>query len=262
MRNLQKYGMVFRLSCLLTLKNYKALIGMSIFLVSCLVIFSFLWKVAAAKVGAIDFSSDQLLWYIAFNEWVLLSLPDTHNEIEEDLHTGRLAYLLSRPISYLGSIFAGAFGVLSINLLVLGGVTLLFTSSQVGLLSVHPLSFFAFLLFGFLGGILGIIFQMLIGLSAFWVQDVEPFLWIWERLLFIFGGIILPLIVFPEWMQVMAYLTPFPAILGERSALFMHFTWEHILVFLGMWMFWCIFGCLCLIFFYRRGLKILNIQGG
>ena len=92
------------------------MIGLSIFLMTCLVIFAHLWKMAAAKTGIVPFTPRELLWYIAFNEWVLVSIPDTQEDMEEDLRTGRLAYLLPRPISYLGAIFAEAIGTLTVNL--------------------------------------------------------------------------------------------------------------------------------------------------
>ena len=78
-------------------------------------------------MGAIDITADQMLWYIAFNEWVLISIPRIHEDMEQDLRTGRLAYLLPRPMSYLGSIFCESFGILIVNLSVLGTATCLFT---------------------------------------------------------------------------------------------------------------------------------------
>ena len=141
MRKMEKYLAIFKLSFLHALKNYKALIGLSIFLMTCLVIFAHLWKIAAAKTGVVYLNPDQLLWYIAFNEWVIVSIPDIQDDMEQDLRSGRLAYLLPRPISYLGATFAEAAGTLSVNLLVLGLVTFLFTWWQVGGLPFHPMGF-------------------------------------------------------------------------------------------------------------------------
>ena len=39
----------------------------------------------------------------------------------------------------------------------------------------------------------------------------------------------LPLTVYPQWMQTIAHFTPFPAILGERSALALDFNLHQIL---------------------------------
>lgn len=257
-----KYIAIFKLSFVHTLKNYKALVGLSIFLITCLIIFSNLWKIAASKVGVVHLNPEQLLWYIAFNEWVLISIPDTQDEMEQDLRNGRLAYLLPRPISYLGSTFAEAIGAMSANLAILGLVTFLFTWWQAGTLPFSPLGFPIPLLLGFAAGVVAIIFQMLIGISAFWLQEVGPFYWIWEKFLFMLGGLILPLTIYPEWMQTVARFTPFPAILGERSALAFDFDLTPILVVTTSLVGWGLVGTLSLLLLYRKGLQILNVEGG
>lgn len=257
---MEKYLLIFFLSFKRTLKNTKALIGLSIFLMTCLLIFSNLWKIVAAKT-TILFNSEQLLWYIAFNEWVLISIPDVQDDIEQDLRSGKLAYQLPRPISYLGSTFVESFGTLSANLIVLGFVTFIFSWVQVGF-PFHPISLIVSILFGFLSGVLAIIFLMLIGLSSFWVQDVAPFYWLWEKLLFMFGGLILPLTVYPQWMQIVAKITPFPAILSDRSSLAFAFGFYPIFQLFLSLVGWILFSLLCLVVLYRKSLSILNIEGG
>lgn len=262
MLNLQKYIAIFKLSFFHSFRNYKALIGLSIFLMTCLIIFAHLWKIAAAKTGMVGFNPDQLLWYIAFNEWVLVSIPETQEDMEDDLRSGRLAYLLPRPISYLGATFAEAFGALCVNLLVLGSVTFLFTWWQAGSLPFQPIGFLVAIAFGILAGLLAIVFQMLIGLSAFWLHEVSPFFWLWEKLLFMLGGLMLPLTVYPQWIQTIAHFTPFPSILGERSALALNFNSNAIIALAGSLIGWGTFGVICVLVVYRKGLRILNVEGG
>ena len=236
--------------------------GLSVFLITCLTIFAYLWKVVAAKTGSVVFSPAQLLWYIAFNEWVLISTPDTEDEMEEDLRSGRLAYFLPRPLSYLGATFVGAMGTLCANLLVLGGVTFLFTWWQAGSLPFQPIGLLVAVFFGVAAGCLAVIFRMLIGVSAFWLQEVSPFFWIWEKLLFMLGGLMLPLSLYPDWMQWLAYCTPFPAILGERSALALDFNGQAIAWLTLSIVGWSVLATICLRALYRRGLRILNVEGG
>lgn len=262
MLKFQKYFLLYRLAFFQALKNYKALIGLSIFLLTCLLIFANLWKIAAAKTGVVNLNPDQLLWYIAFNEWVIISLPDVQDDMEQDLRSGRLAYLLPRPISYLGSTFAEALGTLTANLIFLGIVTFLFTLWQVGSLPFPAMGLLISIVFGFLAGIVSILFLMLIGVSAFWLQEVSPFYWVWEKFLFVLGGLMLPLTVYPQWIQTVASMTPFPAILGERSALALDYNLAHVLS-LGLSFFiWGAIGLITLLFAYRKGLRILNVEGG
>ncbi len=259
---MQKYTFVFTLSFWQALKNTKALLGLSIFLIACLVIFAHIWKIIAAKNGISFFSGSQLLWYIAFNEWLLVSLPDIHEEMGQDLKTGKLAYLLPRPISYLGFTFAGALGTLFANLFVLGLVTFTFTWIQTGALPFSPLCLLTAILLGACAGALAIILQMIIGLSSFWMGEADPLYWIYEKLLFLFGGLILPLAAYPSWLQKIANFTPFPAILGERSALALSFSSFHLISLLLSFVGWAAIGTGVLIFLYRKGLRTLNIEGG
>lgn len=262
MRIMQKYSKVFTLSFSHALKNTKSLIGLSFFLLICLVIFSNLWKVMAAKTGAFHLEPTTLLWYIALNEWIFIAIPRPERDMEMDLRSGKLAYLLPRPISYLISTFFHSFGAFMANFLVLGVVSFGFTWMQVGFPPIPAIAWPLFLAIGALSGIVGILFQMVIGLSAFWIHEVEPFTWIWEKLLFAFGGLILPLSIYPQWWQKLSLFTPFPYILGYRSALVIEFGFLEFfritsgLLFFGLF---CI-GAISLL--YKKGLKILNIEGG
>ncbi len=94
------------------------------------------------------------------------------------------------------------------------------------------------------------------------MQEIDPFNWIWEKLLFILGGLILPLAIYPRWIQKIAYYTPFPAILGQRSSLAIDFSIAQVFNVTSSLIFWGILGLSCLFLFYRRGLQILNLGGG
>lgn len=258
----KKYAALFALAVKQTLKNVKVLVGLSIFLITCLLIFSHLWQVAATRAGAIAFNPQQLLWYIAFNEWILIAIPDIQLDIEHDLRSGRLAYFLPRPISYIGAKLAEGMGMLVVHLAVLGVVAFGFTWLWTKSLPFDSLTFLFSLGLGIFAGWTALIFHVLVGLSAFWLHEVAPFNWIWEKLLFVFGGLILPLSVYPGWMQAIAYWTPFSVILGERSSLIFTPTFTH-----GIWLVlvltcWSTIGLLLLAFVYRRGLRVLNIEGG
>jgi len=263
MGKIQKYLAVFNLSVVHNLKNYKALIGLSFFMITCLLIFAHLWKVVATRSGAIvDLDPDRLLWYIAFNEWVIISLPDIQEDMEQDLRSGRLAYLLPRPLSYLMATFCEGLGSLCVNLLALGVVAFLFSWMMTSHLPFDFSSFLVMLLAGFCAGCIGLIFLMIIGISSFWFHEVGPFHWVWEKLLFILGGLMLPLVVYPEWMQAIAYLTPFPAILGERSALVIEFLPKNVLYIFGSLLCWGTIAVTFLIILYKKGLRIVNVEGG
>jgi ABC-2 type transport system permease protein len=258
----QKYAALFKMSMLHTLRNYKLLLGLCFFEITCLLIFAHLWKVSAARIGAVDLDPKLLLWYIAFNEWILISVPDVEVDIEYELKTGQMAYFLPRPISYLGSKLMEGLGALLLNLTVLGTVAFAFTYWWTGTLPFSAVAFTTFIFLGILAGFLGLVFTMVVGISAFFVDEVEPWRWIWEKLLFVFGGLLLPLMVYPQWMQTIAAWTPFPAILGGRSALIFNFEFNAIAWILLSLTTWSLLGLAILYLLYRQGLKTLSMEGG
>ena len=262
MTSVKKYLDIFILAISHQLKNYKSMIGMNLLLITCLIVFSHIWKNSVTKIGVIHFDPGLLLWYIAFNEWVLLSIPNVEAIMEQDLLSGRLVCLLTRPISYLGATFFDGLGILFVNLIILGIFAFFFTWWKAGGTSLNAENFIIVLLLGVLAGCVALVFQMLIGISSFWLDEVGPLNWIWGKLLFSFGGLILPLEVYPLWLQKIAYCTPFPAILGQRSALAIDFSTVQVFQVISSLLLWGTCGLGFLSFFYRRGLRILNVGGG
>ena len=64
----------------------------------------------------------------------------------------------------------------------------------------------------FLGQILGLLIYGIIGLMAFFIQDIRPIHWIVDKFVMILGGSYLPISMFPNFMKIIAYVSPFGAI--------------------------------------------------
>ena len=57
-----------------------------------------------------------------------------------------------------------------------------------------------------------------IGVLAFWLEDVSPVFWVVQKLLFVFGGLMLPIELYPRAMQIAAAWTPFPVMLAGPAS--------------------------------------------
>lgn len=261
-RSFIKYRAFFVMAAIQRLNNHALLIGLSFFMLACLFVFAFLWEATSSRFNTPIFTPSQLLWYLAFNEWLIISVPELEIDVEQDLRTGRLAYLLTRPVSYLGAKIAEGMGILLVQMSVLGIVAFVFTWLWTGGCPCTPGIFFAALLIGVAAGILALIIQTIIGLSAFWLQEVGPVQWIVQKLLFVLGGLFLPLAAYPLWLQHIAAWTPFPALLGGRSALIMSTEIEPIFWIALSLLFWTIVCTWLMNVLYQRGLKVVAIEGG
>lgn len=262
MGKFRKYLAFFLLSLRHTFTNYPVWIGSSFFLITLMLIFAQIWKLAAVKKGIIGLHQTEILWYIALNQWIIVARPYVHYEIKDDLVGGNLACLLPRPVSYLWATFFGAVGQFTVNFIILGLVAFLFTWWQVGEIPFQILGFFILIFFAFQAGLLSILFRMIIGLIAFWIYEIHPIDWVSEKLLFVLGGYMLPLTIYPVWLQTLAHFTPFPVILGQRSALIFNFN-THDMFVLALTIFaWEIFAVLLLLLVYQKGLRNLTVEGG
>ena len=63
------------------------------------------------------------------------------------------------------------------------------------------------------------VIYLLIGALAFWLGETAPVHWVCQKLLFVLGGLMLPLELYPRTLLTVAHLTPFPAMLYAPASL-------------------------------------------
>ena len=185
-----------------------------------------------------------------------------HQDVERDVRTGEIAYGLPRPLSYVGWKVAENVGSMLVRMLVLGVTGFFAAWVLAGALPHDPRGLLVALPLGLLAGVVFIVYGVAIGVSAFWLQDAGPVYWIWQKLAFVLGGLILPLSIYPEWLQAIARWTPFPSLLygPGRSARGLDLGAAATTAL--MLLFWGVLGAALLVVLYRRGLRILDVNGG
>jgi ABC-2 type transport system permease protein len=206
----RKYGALYSCALRHQLRYMRSFLARNVFFVVILFIFYSLWRVIFAGNPAVaGFSIAQTLWYMTFTETVELCKTRVHGEIQAEVRDGSIAYALLRPYSYVLATVARAMGQATARvapIMAVGFVVALaFAGPLPGYLSALP---FGLLLIA--GGLLlGTLWMLLFGLLAFWVEEVGPFVWIFQKLTLIIGGVFLPIDFFPVWMQGIARALPF-----------------------------------------------------
>ena len=239
-----------------------ALLGRVGFYAVILFIFSKLWTVVAEKGAFPGASARDLLWYLALTEWVVLSQPLVHLQIETDVRSGDIAYRLPRPISYLGGRLAESAGDFLLRAASLGVAGVVLATWMVGGLPDDPRGLLLAAPLGLLAGWVGLCFHAAIGLCAVWLQDCSPVYWIWQKCAFILGGLLLPLEVYPDWLREIASWTPFAAMMHGPGR--MAFGWQPE-VALGVALalsFWAVAATGLVVWLYVRALRVLDVNGG
>ncbi len=189
-------------------------------------VFVALWTAAYSfnqQEAMVGYTLPQILWYLAMTESIALSTSRIFFDISESVKAGDLAYLLIRPISYPLNQVAHSLGNsvprFVLNLLIASAVVAL----GAGEISGSWSGFAAFLLMACLALILDALIAVLIGLTAFWLEEIMPVFLIYQKLLFTIGGLFLPLEMFPDWLQRIAAWLPFRFITNAPARIFVHF---------------------------------------
>ncbi len=210
MKHIRKYLKIFQCTLRDQLAYLPAFVTGNIFFLVIIFVFFSLWRVIYGDMTLIaGLTITQTLWYLTFTETVELSKSRIYQTIQEEVKDGSIAYALNRPYSYNGFKTARAMGeslVKVVPILLLGFISAFFF---VGPLPgyTRALPFGLILIVG--GLLLNTLWMLTIGLLAFWTEDVTPFYWIFQKLIFIAGGMFFPIDFFPDWLQGTAKRLPF-----------------------------------------------------
>jgi ABC-2 type transport system permease protein len=257
---LSKYLAFARIARRQALRERTETYGRAVLFAVFLAVFSALWRAVSESGMPIRAEPETLVWYLAVTEWIVLGVPAVFVGIEEDVKRGDIAYRLPRPVSYLASVLAEGVGQLSVRMPILGvagfGLAWLFTGrlpeDPLGLLWAVPLVLFATFVL--------MVFYAILGLMTFWVGEVGPFYWVFQKLLFVLGGLMLPLDLYPDAVLEVASFTPFPRLLyGPGSLVLGH---GNVLE-LGAWLFlWLVVGLTTAAVLFKRARRSLELNGG
>lgn len=261
---LAKYSAVGRITVRNNLAYLYDFLIRSLFLLVILFIFAQLWRVTYEGVGGGTISGytfSQMLWYLIFAEAIVLSSPRLARKIEDEVKKGDIVYQLTRPVSYLlfqyATYMGEAFVLLPVHLLV---------GSVLGV-TMFGVPYFGFGWLGFLliviGGLtINFLLNMMLALCAFWVEETRGLEFVYYKIVFTLGGMLLPLETFTGTIRTVADWLPFQAIVYFPAKMAVQFDAGLIGHMLGVQAIWIAVLSVLLTMIYRKGVKKLNVNGG
>lgn len=262
-KKIAKYLLVARTSLQNNLAYTANFIFDTFFYAFLLFIFINLWRTIYGQGRTIaGYSLSQMIWYCIIAELVTLSGSNIFRELNNEIKGGNIAYLLNKPYSLVIYQFANALGIMGIKLMIntVTGVGL-------GLVFVGPLPGFAlgrliFIIPVLVGGMLLNHFVLTaLGLTAFWLEENTAFFWIYQKLLFMLG-LFLPVEFFPEWLQRLSLVLPFPYVTYGPAKLVVDFTWEGFVWIITVQSLYLMAFIILSASIYRKGARMLNVNGG
>lgn len=176
-------------------------------------VISTLWRIAATTHhgGVAGYSGIQLTWYLYFSEAAIGGINARLIEVVgEDIATGAIAVELLRPASVLWLRVLTETGR---SLPRLAGCALIGASLAV-LTGGPPPSAAALALAApslVLALLCNLVAQHAFAGISFWVRDTKSAWFLYQKLVFVLGAMLLPLEAMPVWMHRLAIWLPFPA---------------------------------------------------
>ena len=237
------------------------LLGRALFFVLILGVFTSIWRAVAESGVSAARPQAEMLWYLAMTEWILMSAPSIHIQIEDEIRRGDVAYQITRPASWLGARLAHGLGALAVRAPVMLVIACAAAWSLAGP-PKRPLGLGVAIAFGLAAAMAVTVFDAAIGVAAFWLGDVAPAYWIWQKLLFVLGGLLLPLQFYPALFVRIARLTPFPALLAGPASLATDEPLMPVTMLAPTLALWALAGWLIARAAFSRAVRRLQVNGG
>ena len=232
------------------------------FLVVILIVVDSLWKAAAnghsGRLG--DYSSSSLLWYIFGAQLASTSVRFRMiEEIGDEIGNGGIAIAMLRPVSVVGMqlaialgegfarVIPGIFGGALVTLF-MAGAPPSWTGVALGTAVAVPL-----------GLAVNIVFATAFAGIAFWLMDARSSWFLYQKLVFLPGGMLIPLELFPNTLAHACMALPFAAMVYVPGRIMS----GHLDISLVLeQVIWLAVALGCAVAIFARGQKRLEVTGG
>jgi ABC-2 type transport system permease protein len=181
------------------------------FYVVILVVLFPLWRAATAAGGGAVAGYDfvAIAWYLTFAEAAVIATePRMIERIGEDIGDGAVAVEMLRPASVVGLRIAVECGRALVRLgaaLIAGAVFVVIAGGAPASVGAAALAVPS----AVLAVACHVVAQHAFGAAAFWLDEARATWFLFQKLVFIAGGMLLPLEIFPSWLQTLARALPF-----------------------------------------------------
>jgi len=262
--NIRKYVVIARVS-LANALNYRASV-ITGFIAYTLYIYIFmgLWRAIYQEGSVHGYTYTQIVWYLTMTELVgfFAGGSSIFRIMNDDVKSGAIAYLVGRPVHYVTYQLSNAVGQAAFNFGAFG-----ILAAVLGFAFVGPLHGFSFINFPAiilsvaLGFLLQFFFMMLIGLSAFFIEDNFAMYLIFSKLTFMLGTF-LPVEFLPSWLEPIAKALPFSYISWAPAKLFVNFSPGLFAELVPRQVMWTVLIAFFTLLCYHAAERKLQINGG
>lgn len=210
------------------------------------------------------YTMSQMVWYVIITEilWGSLGGRKLCHQISNDVKSGNITYHLNKPYNYvlyslsnhLGNVLFKLFIYIILGMLV--GFIFLGKFPSLSIISVLLI-----LITSVLSLTISILLMSCIGMFSFFIEDANPFYWIYSKFILILGTIF-PIEYFPNVIQGVLEFSPIYVVSYGPAKLFVDFSFDNALSILIAQIIYIIISYLLCLIIYKKGAKRLNVNGG
>jgi ABC-2 type transport system permease protein len=228
-----------------TVTNPLGLLGSVLLYWLILAIFWGLWNATPLhELGTTELTEARLFAYLAVTEWIAFAVGLPYREVETEIQSGTIDMRLARPIPFGLATLAVWIGEVACRFAVLaaaGLAALLYALGTVPLTLPTAALLIASVALALL---LLLLWHLQIGLVAAWLGVSAPTFWVWQKCLFVFGGLIMPLNIYPASLGAIASSSPFAAMLYAPGSLMLRDGADHALAAISLQLGWLLLSIL------------------
>ena len=234
----------------------------------CIIIFIFLnlWKYIYSDPNELinGYNINQMIWYVIITEilWMSTSGRSLCRKICNDVRSGNIAYNINKPYSYVEYALFSHLGVVLLRLIIIGiigiGIGFIFLHS---IPSLSIIKILGVIISCILSIIINLTLVISIGLISFYIEDANPFFWVYSKLLLIVGTIF-PLEFFPKIIQPIIKYSPIYVISYGPAKLFVNFNYSIFIKIIIAQLIYIIISLIICHLIYKKGVRKLNVNGG
>jgi len=223
-----------------------------------------IWTAIFSQGQTIDgFTLVQIIWYICMTELIVASTSNEKIEdIGNEIRSGELSNTLLKPLNYLGKQFAIMFSGFFYRFITIGIIVFILAYLLAGAI---PLTFSGIILTIIIiifGAILNFCIVLIFAMLALWLEDSSSIYWIYQKTVFIIGGMLIPLDFYPTWIKSILIYLPTSYVVYFPAKTFVHFSSSLFFTSLIGQIIWIAIFIVILTIIYKIGIKKVSIHGG
>lgn len=233
-----------------------------LFLAVLIFVYFQLWALGFAQKALPGYSLAKMVFYVAIAESVLVSVGRIYKIIDEELKKGLVTNYLSKPVDYVFFQFSRCFGKSTINFFMNLLLSLAFCFLLFGIFPFGIPEFLALVVIGISCLCLLTICGVFFGLLGFFTEDSSAFYFLYSKGIFVFGGLVFPIDLYPEWLKIISDFLPFKWAVYAAGKLAISFSEGFFLQALLMQAFWIAFFIILSMLVFRQISKKVFVNGG